>query len=99
MANAFDRGNLVRVQAAFKDSTGAAIDPTTVTFEYQIGQAAVTTYTYGTDDEIVRSTAGTYYVDVSLTAVGWCNYCWASTGSGQAEQPGRFRILPHEPCD
>ena len=98
MSNAFEQGNLVRVQGVFKDSDSAAVDPTGVTFKYQVAQGTVTTYVYGTDDEIVRSTAGTYYVDLSLAASGWWYYCWAGSGTGQAEQPGRFRVLAHEPC-
>jgi len=92
MINAYDVGDLVRVQGAFTNAADVAVDPTAVTAKIKTPAGVVTTYTYGVDAQLVRSTAGTYYVDVSATAAGDWYYRFASTGDGQAAGENKFYV-------
>lgn len=87
----YDTGDLVRVSAAFKDSTNAAIDPTVVRFKFKRPDTGVvTTYVYGVDGALVKDSAGNYHVDISADAAGEWPYRFESTGTGQAAQEGSF---------
>ena len=99
MANSYTKGALIRVQAVFADSDGTAVDPTTVTFKYQVGVTGTpTSYIYGTDDELVRTADGTYHVDLDLGTAAWWYYYWTGTGAAQAAQLGRFCVLRDVPA-
>lgn len=90
--NIYDRGDLVRCTGTLTNSAGTAIDPTGLTVMVRTPAGATTTFTYGTDAEVVRSSIGIYYIDVSVTQEGDWAYRFASTGTGQAAAEGRFRI-------
>lgn len=91
MENHYDAGDLVRVSGAFKDSAGTAIDPSVVKFKFKRPDTgAVTTYTYGTDSQLVKDSVGNYHVDVSADAAGAWRYRFYSTGTGQAAEQGQF---------
>jgi hypothetical protein len=85
-------GNLVRVSAAFTNSVGAAVDPAVVKCQVRTPDGTVTTYTYGTDAEVIKSATGAYYLDVDAATAGEWRYRWYSTGSGQAADEGRFYV-------
>jgi len=75
------QGTRVRVTATFT-ALGASTpsDPTTVTFKVKppdVG-ATVETYVYGVDSEVVRSSAGVFYLDVTCTTRG----VWWVQGKG-----------------
>jgi hypothetical protein len=91
LANTYDKGDLVRVSAAFT-SAGAAIDPTAVTAKYKTPAGTTTTLVYGTDGALVRDSAGNYHVDVDADEVGTWYYRFASTGTGQAASEEAFRV-------
>lgn len=61
-----------RLSAAFTDIDGDAADPGTVTVAVRPPGGTVTTYTYGTDDAVVRDGVGLYHYDVTFTA----SYTW-----------------------
>lgn len=90
MANQYHVGTLVRVTGTFTDSGGSAVDPTTVTFKYRTPEGVTTTYVYTTDAELVKSSTGVYYVDVSVTSSGVWWHEFSSTGTGQAASEAYF---------
>lgn len=88
--NLYDLGDLVRVSGTFKTQAGAAIDPSTVSFEFRRPDGTVTSYAYPAT--IVRDSLGTYHVDIDANAPGTWRYRWESTGTGQAAEEGAFVV-------
>jgi len=88
MANRYDMGDLVRVTSTWTDPLNgdAAIDPTTVYLAVQEPSGKTITYTYNVDVEVVRSSTGVYYSDISLGSAGPWYYRWYSTGTAQAAE-------------
>jgi len=93
MANSYKLGGLVRVSGAFTTSAGVAQDPTVVKCSVRSPLGVVTTYTYGTDTEIMKDSTGNYHMDVSAPAIGTYYYRWFSTGTGQAADEGWFEVI------
>lgn len=88
----YDNGDLVRCSAAFTNSDGEAVDPTAVIFKVKTPAGTETTYTYGTDAELVRDSAGNYHIDVDANESGiWIYRCY-STGTGQAADEEHFSV-------
>lgn len=91
--NTYSLGDQVRTSVAFTQvSDSAAIDPDVVKMSFITPSGTVTTYVYGTDDEIVKSSTGNYYADISLTEKGTWYYRWFSTGTGQAATEERLEV-------
>ena len=90
--NQYSKGDLVRCSAAFATSAGAATDPTSVRFQVRNPAGTTTEYVYGTDAQLVRSSAGSFYVDVNANMVGTWRYRFYSTGTGQAADEGAFKV-------
>jgi hypothetical protein len=90
--NQYDVGDLIRCTGIFTDLDGDALDPTVVIFKFKDPSDNETTYTYGVDAELVKSTIGNYYVDVDADEAGDFWYRFHSTGTGQAAGEERFRI-------
>lgn len=87
------RGTRVRVSVVFTDVNGASVDPTTVRVKWRAPGGAATTWTYGTDAEVVRDSAGNYHADLDTsTAPGIWRYRWESTGAGQAAAESQFTV-------
>lgn len=59
---------------------GVATDPDTVTFTFGVGDEPVTTYTYGTDDEVSKDAVGAYSVAIAVTERGRYYGRWEATG-------------------
>ncbi len=78
--NTYDKGDLVRCAGVFTDSAGAAVDPDVVKFSFKTPDGTVTTYTYLTDAELARDSAGHYHVDVDAAADGTWWFRFLSTG-------------------
>lgn len=92
MANFFQVGDLVRVTGTFTTLAGAATDPTNVYFSFKTPAGTTTTYTYGVDAALVKSSTGIYYVDVNVTAAGNWYYRFYSTGTGQTADESYFAV-------
>lgn len=93
MRSTYTLGDLVRVTGTLTvTATGDELDPDVVTFSVRHQAEDVTTYTYGTDAQLVKSATGVYYVDVNANAAGLWWYRFASTGNGQAAQEGSFLV-------
>jgi len=92
MASAYDLGDQVKCSAAFTYG-GAAVDPTTVTFQIRRQPAnPITTYVYGVDVELVKASTGNYYVNYAPDHVGeWC-YRFAGTTTYISAAEKTFRI-------
>jgi hypothetical protein len=91
--NQYDVGDLVRVTGTFTDAAGTAIDPTTVVFKVKKPDRSITTYTYGTDMQLVKESTGNYRVDISADVKGKYKYRWYSTGNGQAAGESEFEVI------
>lgn len=89
----YDLGDLVRCTGNFKNTAGADINPTTITCQIKKPDSTITSYTYGTDAELIRDSTGNYHLDVNANAVGRWYYRFSSTGTGQAAAEGSFRVL------
>lgn len=89
--NAYDRGDVVRCTGTFATS-GSNTNPAAVMFKVMSPSGDVTTYTYGTDAQLVRDSTGVYHVDVSADELGTYAYRFWSTGSGQAASEGQFSV-------
>jgi hypothetical protein len=91
--NTFASGDSIRFTGTFAIS-GTNTDPSVVTFRTKNPNGVVgKLYTYLTDDELVRSATGIYYIDLALSLVGEHHYRFQSTGviaPGVSE--GRIRI-------
>ncbi len=74
----------LRLSATFKNSTGAVADPTTATVLVRSPSGVNTTKTYPTDAEVVRTSTGVYYFDVTMGESGTWTYRFEGTGSVQA---------------
>lgn len=96
MAERFDRGDLLQIDANFTDTDGAATDPDTVTFS-TLTDGAVTDYVYETDDEVSRVALGHYRALISLDTVGIWWVRVEATGAGQAAAEHRIRVASSFP--
>lgn len=74
----------VRIPVNFQDADGVDVDPDTITFKIYSPDAAITSYVYGTDAEILRTSDGDYYIDVTPNLPGRWHFRWESTGANLA---------------
>jgi len=85
MASEYDKGDQVRVSAAFTNAVGTAIDPTTVRFKYKTpASGTAVTLVYGVDGALVKDSTGNYHVDIDLDLAGVYRFRWESVGTGKA---------------
>jgi hypothetical protein len=81
----FDYGTTVRAKVTFRDiDTKAVIDPSALSVVIRNPDATTTTYVYGTDEELVKSSTGVYYVLIALSATGTFKWRWLATVSDKA---------------
>lgn len=86
----YNQGDLIRIQATFKDLNGNLVDPTTVTLKVKVPAGTVSTYSYpGT---VVRSSLGVFYYDLAVSAAGTHHYNWSGTGAYQAADEDSFEV-------
>lgn len=78
--NTYNRGQEVRSTVTFAVS-GVATDPTAVLFKTQDPSGNETTYTFGVDANVVKSSVGNYYADWTLDEEGRWYYRWEGTGT------------------
>lgn len=88
----FPLGTLVYCQNTFKTTkTDVVVDPTAVLFRFVSPNGVTdTTYTYGVDSQLVRDSAGVYYVLVDGNAEGRWSWKMYSTGTGQSSTGWQF---------
>ncbi len=78
------QNSTVRIPVNFQDADGADVDPDTITFKLYSPDAEISTYVYGTDDEVFRTSVGDYYIDVTPDLPGRWHFRWESTGANLA---------------
>lgn len=76
----FDVGSRVRWPVTFRVA-GVLTDPTTITAKYQKPDGTEVSKIYGTDVEVVKVSAGEYYIDIDVTAAGTWYARWNGTGA------------------
>lgn len=74
-----NRDDTKRVTVTCKDAAGVTADPSALVARIVKPDGTATTYTYGTDAELVKSGTGVYYVDVPLTQAGTWHVRFKST--------------------
>lgn len=88
----FPKGAVVRLEAAFTDDDGIAVDPSTVRVRYKPPSSAEVALTYNVNLELVRDGVGMYHADIASTEAGVWNYRWEGTGVAQAVAEAQFRV-------
>lgn len=73
----------VRIPVNFQDADAADVDPDTITFKLYSPEADITTYVYGTNAQINRTSTGDYFVDVTPSLPGRWHFRWESTGTNK----------------
>lgn len=81
-------GNIARLSCTFTDDTGTAVDPTTITVQYQSPQGTTTTQTP------IRDSVGAYHYDLALTQPGTYRYRFIGTGIVTAQSEDRRFEVP-----
>lgn len=90
--NKYHAGDAVRCTVTFRDLAGVVADPTAVVAKYRNGSGAVTTKTYGVDAEVVKSSTGVYYIDITPDAAGTWHYRFSGTGAVIAAEEASFSV-------
>jgi hypothetical protein len=94
--SAYEKGQVVRATGTFRDSAGNLVDPSVVKFRVRTPAAVVTEFTYGTDADLVKDSAGVYHFDVALVTAGLWKYRWISTGIGAAAKVVQLDVAEAE---
>ena len=85
------KGQLVKCSGVFTID-GAEADPDVVKVTITNPSGESTTYTYGTDAELVKASTGNYSVNVDADEAGTWYYRFWSTGDGQASEQSNFEV-------
>lgn len=91
-----DPGDLRRLGVTFTNLAGTITDPTAVTFSIRDPAGTIVTYVYLADAELVRSSAGIYYVDYAINLPGRHAYRWSGTGAVATAETGEFYARRNE---
>ncbi len=94
MANQYDKGDLIRLSAAFTVS-GTPTDPTTVTFKVKTPSGTTTTYTYALA-QITKDSTGNYHKDISASEAGFWYCRMEGTGTVESADEISFEVMPTE---
>ena len=90
MGTTYDVGDTIRHTAAYTDTGGNPIDPTTITVRRKTPDGAVTAQTTG----ITNPTSGSHYVDTVTTSSGLYEITVSSTGNIVQTVQGWFSVRP-----
>lgn len=82
-------GILVRIAVDFQDGDGNSADPTTVTLKLRKPDGVLQSETYNPGN-IVKSSVGNYYFDVTVDVMGYWHYRWEGDGTIEAVQEKSF---------
>ena len=93
MATTYDIGDRVRETATFKNASSAVTDPTAVYCYTETPDGTVSKYTYAASSgDIVRTSQGVYYLDITTTGHGLYEVRWTGTGAVVASVEGWFSV-------
>lgn len=88
--NIYETGQKVQCTVVFTVSN-VATDPTTVIAKVKDPSGNTTTYTYGTDVELVKDSIGNYRIDVTADEAGEWFFRFEGTGTCVAVEESSFR--------
>jgi hypothetical protein len=93
----FDVGDLVPLAVAFTapysgHDAPIATDPGAVSVSIEQPDGTVTTWTYLTGSEIVKTGTGAYRVEFTADEAGRWTYAWSGSGAVQAVAEGEFYV-------
>lgn len=86
--NTYDVGDLVRLSAVFRNSAGAATDPTAPTLTYKKPSGTLVTVVSPT---LIKDSTGNYHYDVTLDESG--SWWYRFSGTGAVTQAGEKEIV------
>jgi hypothetical protein len=88
----YDKGDRPKLVGQFTDVNGTPTDPAQVFFTVRDPNGNETNYQYSVNAELVRESAGVYYVLVDCNVVGDWDYRFYSSGAGQTAGEERFHV-------
>lgn len=77
-------GTTVRLTAHWTDDEDNNLDPDTVVLQTWSPSGAEATYTYLTDDNVIRADEGQYTADVTASETGRWRYRWGAVEGAQS---------------
>lgn len=89
-------GTKLRATITFTNADDAAADPTTVVAKIRLPNREVETYTFETDDELVRISEGNYVLERALDLEGAWLFRAEGTGDVTAAVEGAVLVLESE---
>lgn len=95
--NVYDAGDLVKLTNEFTEG-GNYVDPPTVVCKVRHENGEATTYTYGTDANLIRTAAGKYECYISPALIGVWYYRWQAIDGSALQvrkagaEEGRFVV-------
>jgi len=89
-----DIGDLLRIKNTFRNLAGNVDDPTTVSLTLIAPNATETVWIYLTDTDLIRLSAGIYYLDFAINQSGRYTGTWVGTGDIEATEPFSFVVRP-----
>lgn len=92
MATVFDIGDVIKLSASFTDDEDVAIDSGQVRLKLKSPAGTTTTYTYGTDADLIKASTGNYYLEFAITAAGIWFYRWEGNTTNLAAEEGSFFV-------
>lgn len=73
----------VRLSVNFQDEDRVDQDPSTVTLKILSPEGVPTSYVYGVDAAVIKTSVGDYYADVTPNTSGRWRYRWETTGTNK----------------
>lgn len=86
----YDIGDRVRFKTTFSNAAGVADDPTGIVFKVRKPSGGVSSFTFGTGAEIVRTATGEYHIEIVIDESGDWAGRWEATGAIQAAEEFPF---------
>ena len=92
----YPAGQPIRISTTVRDTTGALVNPTTLTLLVKVAQADGTQATTGTYSSPTNDSTGTYHQDIPVTdlaVTGHYQFTWTATGTGAGVSFGDFDVF------
>jgi hypothetical protein len=88
---ACDIGDVALIKCIFTNTSGAAIDPTTITLYLTQPSGSIGTYTYANGD-IAKLSTGTYTYNGTAGLAGYYTGRWVGDGAAVAAERSRYFV-------
>jgi len=88
----YDIGDSPRFSVSFLNASTQPADPTGVVFSLRAPSGTRTTFTFGTDAEVVKLSVGNYYIDRIMDASGRWSWKWNGSGVLTAAVEGSIYV-------